>query len=75
MTRQDPNTAVGAGKMPVADILAAQPAVEWNVVEFDACATDVMEAVADSLTWLVTHGLANVPGAAGPLGPAAPDRG
>jgi sugar phosphate isomerase/epimerase len=73
VTRQDPNTAVGAGKMPVADILAAQPSVEWNVVEFDACATDVMEAVADSLTWLVNHGLADVPGAADPLGPTAPN--
>jgi hypothetical protein len=75
VTRHDPNTAVGAGKMPVADILAAQPSVEWNVVEFDACATDVMEAVADSLTWLVNHGLADVPGAADPLGPVAPNRG
>src|ERR1700761_8806950 len=59
VTRHDPNTAVGAGKMPVAEILAAQPSVEWNVVEFDACATDVMEAVADSLTWLVNQGLAD----------------
>ena len=61
--------------MPVADILAAQPSVEWNVVEFDACATDVMEAVADSLTWLVNHGLADVPGSADPLGPGRPERG
>ena len=58
VTRDDPMTAVGAGKMPVADILAASPSVEWNVVELDACATDMMEAVADSLTWLVNHGLA-----------------
>ena len=57
------------------DVLAAQPSVEWNVVEFDACATDVMEAVADSLTWLVNHGLAGLPGAADPLGPVAPNGG
>jgi sugar phosphate isomerase/epimerase len=72
VTKDDPNTALGAGKMPIAEILAANPAVEWHVVEFDACATDVLEAVADSLAWLVNHGLADAPGAADPLGPAAP---
>jgi sugar phosphate isomerase/epimerase len=72
VTKDDPNTVLGAGKMPIAEILAANPAVEWHVVEFDACATDVLEAVAESLTWLVNHGLADAPGAAGPLGPAAP---
>ncbi len=75
VTKDDPMTAIGTGKMPVADILAAQPSVEWNVVELDACATDMMEAVADSLTWLVNHGLADVPGAADPLGPTAPNGG
>ena len=44
--------------MPVAEILAASPSVEWNVVELDACATDMMEAVGDSITWLTSHGLA-----------------
>jgi sugar phosphate isomerase/epimerase len=56
VTRDDPMTAVGAGKMPVAEILAASPSVEWNVVELDACATDMMEALADSITWLTSHG-------------------
>ena len=55
-------TAVGSGKMPVAEILAASGSVEWNVVEFDACATDVLEAIGDSLTWLVAHGLADADG-------------
>jgi sugar phosphate isomerase/epimerase len=59
VTKDDPNTVLGAGKMPIAGILAANPAVEWHVVEFDACATDMMEAVAASLTWLVSHGLAD----------------
>jgi sugar phosphate isomerase/epimerase len=58
VTRDDPMTAVGAGKMPVADILAASPSAEWKVVELDACATDMMEAVADSIAWLARHGLA-----------------
>jgi sugar phosphate isomerase/epimerase len=62
VTKDDPNTAVGSGKMPVADILAASPSVEWHVVEFDACATDVLAAVADSLTWLVSQGLADADG-------------
>ena len=71
VTKDDPMTAVGRGAMPVAEILAASPSVEWHVVELDTCATDMMEAVADSLTWLVNHGLADAPTAADPLGPAA----
>ena len=73
VTKEDPMTAVGTGKMPVADILAASPSVEWNVVELDACATDMMAAVADSLTWLVNHGLADAQATPDPLGPAGPD--
>lgn len=72
VTKDDPMTALGTGKMPVADILAASPSVEWNVVELDACATDMMAAVADSLTWLVSHGLAGPAGPADPAGPAGP---
>jgi sugar phosphate isomerase/epimerase len=55
---QSPMTAVGTGVMPVAEIVAAAPAVEWNVVELDDCATDVLTAVRDSATWLREHGLA-----------------
>jgi sugar phosphate isomerase/epimerase len=72
VTRDDPNTAVGTGKLPVAEILAANPAVEWHVVEFDACATDTLAAIADSLTWLVNHGLADAPAGSTGLGPVAP---
>ena len=72
MTKDDPMTAVGAGKMagPVAEILAASPSVEWKVVELDACATDMMEAVADSISWLTSQGLACTGGAGHPPGPA-----
>ena len=70
VTKDDPMTAVGAGKMPVAEILAASPWVEWKVVELDACATDMMEAVADSISWLTSQGLAGPAGPADPLGPA-----
>ena len=55
VTRDDPMTAVGAGQMPVAEILAAAPAA-WHVVEIDQCATDVLTAAGDSLAWLVRPG-------------------
>jgi len=58
VTKDDPMTAVGAGRMPVAEILAAAPAAEWHVVELDRCATDMMAAVAGSLAWLAARGLA-----------------
>ncbi len=58
VTKEDPMTAVGSGRMPVAEILAACPSAEWHVVELDRCATDMLTAVADSLAWLTDHGLA-----------------
>ena len=57
-TRDDMQTAVGGGRMPVADILAACPSAEWHVVELDRCATDMLTAVSDSLAWLAQHDLA-----------------
>jgi sugar phosphate isomerase/epimerase len=62
--RDDVMTAVGSGRMPVAEILAASPA-EWHVVELDRCATDMLTAVGDSLAWLAAHDLAT-PVHAGP---------
>lgn len=58
VTRDDPMTAVGAGRMPVADILAACPSAEWHVVELDRCGTDMLTAVSDSIAWLTSRGLA-----------------
>jgi sugar phosphate isomerase/epimerase len=58
VTKDDPNTAVGAGRMPVAEVLAASPSAQWHVVELDSCATDMMTAVGDSLGWLAGQGLA-----------------
>jgi sugar phosphate isomerase/epimerase len=58
ISKDEPMTAVGAGRMPVAEILAAAPAAEWHVVELDRCATDMMTAVRQSLDWLASHGLA-----------------
>jgi sugar phosphate isomerase/epimerase len=53
-----PMTAVGSGRMPVAQILAASPPGQWHVVELDRCATDMMTAVGESLAWLASQGLA-----------------
>ena len=51
--------AVGAGRMPVAEILAAAPAAEWHIVELDRCATDMLTASSSrGLQWMVEHGLA-----------------
>jgi len=57
-TRDDVMVAVGRGRMPVAEILAACPSAEWHVVELDRCATDMLTAVGDSLAWLAAHDLA-----------------
>jgi sugar phosphate isomerase/epimerase len=58
VTADDPMTAIGTGRMPVAEILAACPSAEWHVVELDRCATDMLTAVRASLDWLTGHGLA-----------------
>ncbi len=49
----EPHTAVGAGVMPVPEILAAAPGA-WRVVELDECATDVFTALADSHAYLTS---------------------
>jgi len=48
----EPMTAVGRGKMDFPPILAAAPDAEWLIVELDSCATDMLEAVKDSLIYL-----------------------
>ena len=58
VTKDDPMTAVGTGRMPIAEILAAAPAAEWHVVELDRCATDMLTAVRMSVEWLTARGLA-----------------
>jgi sugar phosphate isomerase/epimerase len=58
ITEDNPMTAVGAGRMPVGEILAAAPSAEWHIVELDRCATDMLTAVEQSLQWLAEHGLA-----------------
>jgi sugar phosphate isomerase/epimerase len=60
LVQGQPMTAVGSGKqnMP-AIIAAADPKVtKWLVVELDACATDMWQAIEDSYHYLVGNGLA-----------------
>ena len=51
VVKDQPNTALGEGAMPVPEILAANPQA-WRTVEFDSCATDVFEALARSHAYL-----------------------
>jgi sugar phosphate isomerase/epimerase len=51
--RDAPMTAVGAGTLPIPDILAAAPQAR-RVVELDDCATDMFDALAASLDYLAT---------------------
>ncbi|MEM8766570.1 MAG: sugar phosphate isomerase/epimerase [Pseudomonadota bacterium] len=57
---KQPNVAVGAGKVDVAGIIAAADTevLEWLVVELDACATDMLNAVRESYQYLIGAGLA-----------------
>lgn len=58
-TTDDPMTAVGAGILDFPAIIAAgETTTEWLVVELDRCATDMLEAVRASYTYLTQNGLA-----------------
>lgn len=54
------HTAVGSGKVDMHPIIgAADPGVlQWNIVELDACKTDMLEAVKQSYRYLTSEALA-----------------
>jgi len=56
----EPNVALGDGVMDIPSILAAADpdTLQWLIVEFDACATDLLPAVATSHRYL--HKLTNI---------------
>lgn len=57
LNREDSMLAVGDGKMPIAEIVAATTATaDWHIVELDRCDTDMLEAVQKSYTYLTTNG-------------------
>lgn len=55
---KDPMVAVGDGVMDWAAIVPASQA-EWFIVELDRCATDMLEAVTRSYTYLTAKGYAH----------------
>ncbi len=53
-----PQTAAGEGLMDIAGVVrAGEGSSEWLVVELDACATDMLEAVQKSIEFLKEEGL------------------
>jgi sugar phosphate isomerase/epimerase len=61
ITKGEPMTAVGSGKIDVPGCLAAAnpEKLEWLIVELDEYAGDMMVAVEDSYRYLVGNGLAS----------------
>lgn len=60
LVEKQPHTAVGAGKMNIPACIAAadEKTLQWLIVELDACATDMMQAVKDSYKYLTANKLA-----------------
>jgi len=60
LVRDEPHTAVGAGKMDIPAVIKAadESVLEWLVVELDHCGTDMAQACAESCKYLVGEGLA-----------------
>jgi sugar phosphate isomerase/epimerase len=57
--KDQPMTAVGKGVIDWHSVIkAGSPYTKWLIVEMDSCATDVLEAVKDSYTYLTKEGLA-----------------
>lgn len=54
---KSPMTAVGEGVLDFPAIVAASDTVKWHIVELDACATDMFEAIDKSYRFLTGRGL------------------
>lgn len=53
-----PMTAVGEGQVDIPGVIeAGKDHTEWLIIELDRCATDMVEAVEKSYTYLVENGL------------------
>jgi sugar phosphate isomerase/epimerase len=58
--QSQPMTAVGEGKVNIAGVIqASQDYAHWMIIELDECATDMLEAVEKSYTYLIEKGLAH----------------
>lgn len=51
------HVAAGHGVVDIRGAIEAATRVDWHVIEFDRCATDICEAIAASAAWLVAEGL------------------
>jgi sugar phosphate isomerase/epimerase len=60
LVQNQANVSVGSGAMDIPAVLNAadSDALEWIIVELDACETDMMTAVEDSFRYLTTEQLA-----------------
>jgi sugar phosphate isomerase/epimerase len=56
--REEPMQALGEGITDFHQIVAAGEFAEWWIVELDRCATDMMEAVVKSYTYMIDNGFA-----------------
>lgn len=56
--KASPNVAVGSGALDIPAIVAAGTHVTWDIIELDACATDMFQAIEASQRWMVGNGLA-----------------
>jgi sugar phosphate isomerase/epimerase len=50
-------TPLGTGKIDIPAVVAAGEAAEWLIVELDRCDTDMMQAVGQSLQYMLSKGL------------------
>ena len=59
LVKDEPHTAVGAGKMDIPAVVKAadENVLQWLVVELDDCATDISQACAESVRYLIGEGL------------------
>ena len=53
---ENPQTALGQGRVDLDGALAAGRHARWHIVELDDCATDMFDAAGAGGAWLVEHG-------------------
>jgi sugar phosphate isomerase/epimerase len=60
----DPQVAVGSGVLDIPAALAAAPQADWHVIDFDACETDIFDALDGSYRYLTENGFSKGRGSA-----------
>ena len=62
----DPQVAIGSGVLNIPAALAAAPQADWHVIEFDACATGIFDALEGSYRYLTENGFSKGRGGSAP---------